>query len=62
MTKNAEISDEKIAIAFKSIMSRISNEAIDEMIEMGAELNSNGFIRLLVVKFERYHELLASAD
>ena len=60
MAKDTEISDEKVAVAFRSIMQRVSNEAIDEMIETGVELNSNNFIRLLAVKFERYAELLAT--
>lgn len=62
MTKEIEISDEKIAVAFRSIMQRVSNEVIDEMIETGVELDSNNFIWALAKKFERYEQLLAVSD
>ncbi len=61
MAKDVEISDEKKAVAFKSIMQRVSNEVIDEMIEKGVELDSANFIYLLAEKFKRYEELLAES-
>jgi hypothetical protein len=44
--------------AFKQIITRISNDAIDEMAEDGTELNSSNFQAMMKVKFERYAELM----
>ena len=60
MAKDVEISDEKKAVAFKSIMLRVADDAIDEMIEKGAELDSAHFIVMLEEKFKRLSELLAT--
>ena len=60
MAKDIEISDEKKAVVFKSIMLRQANDAIDEMIENGTELDSANFISMLEEKFKRLSELLAT--
>lgn len=62
MDEDSAISDKKVEICFRSIMQRVSNDAIDEMIETGVELCSNNFIHMLAVKFEKYAELLAVKD
>jgi hypothetical protein len=46
--------------AFKSIITRISDDAIDEMVEDGEILNSVNYMAKMEVKFERYAELLSS--
>ena len=60
MAKDVEISDEKKAVVFRSIMLRQANDAIDEMIENGTELDSANFIVMLEEKFKRLSELLAT--
>ena len=60
MSDGIEISDEKKAVAFKSIMLRVADDAIDEMIETDANLDSANFIFMLEEKFKRLSELLAT--
>ena len=45
--------------AFKQIITRISDDAIDEMAEGGETLNSVNFQVKLAEKFDRYAELLS---
>ena len=44
---------------FKSIINRISNEAIDEMVEDGIELNSTTYQAMMEIKFDRYAEFVS---
>jgi CRISPR/Cas system CMR-associated protein Cmr5 small subunit len=50
--------DSETVEAFKSIINRISDDAIDEMAEDGEELNSTTYMAKMAVKFERYAELM----
>jgi hypothetical protein len=45
--------------AFKEIITRISNDAIDEMAEDEVALNSTTFLAKMEEKFERYAALLS---
>lgn len=60
MDKDTKISAGKKAFCFRSIMTRVTNDAIDEMIENGTELDSSHFIVMLEEKFKKLSELLAT--
>jgi len=51
--------DAETVQAFKDIIRRISEDAIDEMAEDGTELNSTTYQAKMSVKFERFAQLLA---
>jgi hypothetical protein len=44
--------------AFKQIITRISNDAIDEMAEDDTILNSENYQAMMALKFERYAALM----
>ena len=48
--------DEK---TFRELIQRISDSAIDEMVEDGKELNSTTYQEMLAEKFDRFAELLS---
>ena len=50
--------DAETVQAFKDIITRISNDAIDEMAEDGIELNSTTYQAKMAVKFERFAQLI----
>jgi len=62
MDNDTAISDKKVRVAFKSIMLRVTNEVIDDMIETSDtdNLNSANFVYLLEEKFKKFEELLHS--
>jgi hypothetical protein len=51
--------DTETVQAFKDIIKRVSDDAVDEMVEDGVELNSVTYMEKMAVKFERYAELLS---
>jgi len=45
--------------AFREIIKRISDSAIDEMVEDGKELNSANYQEMMAEKFERFAALVS---
>jgi hypothetical protein len=50
--------DAETVQAFKDIITRISNDAIDEMAEDGIELNSTNYEAMMADKFKRFAQLI----
>jgi len=50
--------DAETVEAFKSIITRISHDAIDEMAEKDIELNSTNYEAMMKDKFERFAKLI----
>jgi hypothetical protein len=51
--------DAETVKAFKDIIRRISEDAIDEMAEDEVKLNSVNYMEKMAVKFDRFAELLS---
>lgn len=62
--EDIKISDEKVKVAFKSIMQRIANETINDMMETSDidNLNSANFVYLLGERFKKFGDLLSSPE
>ena len=52
-----EYTEEEVE-AYKGIINRISNDAVDELVEEGKTLDSTNFIDMMEKKFERFAQLL----
>jgi hypothetical protein len=52
-----EYTEEEVE-GYKSIISRIANDAVDELVENKQVLDSTNFMAMMEEKFERFSQLL----